>query len=129
MSKIRDLVEKLPYLAECDDADRFSARNLIMFDMEVNDPKSVFASRESDKTGNRLAAAEIPIGYIHNFNMYYTGMNRLRIAAYSQDKKKGRLTPQREAILNELIEAAKDTVESEIDEILPVDIAGDGVWI
>jgi len=126
MSKIRQLIGQLPFLANCIDADRFSERNLMMFDREIENPGSVFAFRETDKIQNRLAVAEIPEEFIINQNEYKYGMDRLRIAMLSQDKAEGRINEDQELELSRL--KASLMVESQVDDILPMEEAVKGVW-
>ena len=90
MSKIRQLIGQLPFLAQCIDADRFSERNLMVFDKEIESPGSVFAFRETDKIQNRLAVLEIPEEFVINQDEYRYGMDRLKITMLSQDKAEGR---------------------------------------
>jgi len=126
MSKIRQLIGQLPFLAQCIDADRFSERNLMMFDKEIEDPDSVFAFRETDKIQDRLATAEIPEEFIINQDEYKYGMDRLRIAMLSQDKAKGRITEDQESELKRL--KAVLMIDSQVDDILPMEEAVKGVW-
>jgi len=126
MSKIRQLIGQLPFLANCIDADRFSERNLMVFDKEMEDPGSVFAFRETDKIQNRLAVLEIPEEYVINLNEYRYGMNRLKIVMLSQDKAEGRITEDQKPELSRL--KASLMVESQVDDILPMEEAVRGVW-
>lgn len=126
MSKIRQLIGQLPFLANCIDADRFSERNLMIFDIEVEDPGSVFAFRETDKIQNRLATAEIPAEFIIDLDTYKYGMDRLKIAMLSQDKAEGRITEDQETELKRL--KAVLIVDSQVDDILPMEEAVKDVW-
>ena len=126
MSKIRQLIGQLPFLAQCIDADRFSERNLMVFDKEIEDPSSVFAFRETDKIQNRLAVIEIPEEFIINLNEYEYGMDRLQIAMLSKDKAEGRITEDQESELRRL--TAVLMTASQVDDILPMEEAIAGVW-
>ena len=130
MSKIRQLIGQLPFLAQCIDADRFSERNLMVFDKETEDPDSVFAFRETDKFQNRLATAEIPEEFIINQNVYKYGMERLKVAMLSQDKAEGRITEDQERELKRLtsLDIVEGSEKDAIDDILPMEEAVRGVW-
>jgi len=126
MSKIRQLIGQLPFLAQCIDADRFSERNLMMFDEEIENPGSIFAFRETDKIQNRLAVLEIPEEFIINQDEYRYGMNRLKIVMLSQDKAEGRITEDQEPELSRL--KASLMIDSQVDDILPMEEAIRGSW-
>ena len=130
MSKIRELIKQLPFIAECIDADRFSERNLMVFDREIEEVNSVFDYRETDKIQNRLAVLEIPADFVINQDVYEYGMDQLKIAMLSQDKVEGRISKDQEKELRMLI--GIDITESPeinaIDEILPREDAVKDIW-
>ena len=126
MSKIRQLIGQLPFLANCIDADRFSERNLMIFDKEIEEVNSVFAFRESDKLHDRLAVLEIPKEFIINQDEYRYGMYRLKIAMLSQDKAEGRTTEAQELELKRL--KGLSLIASQVDNILPMEEAVKDIW-
>lgn len=125
---VRNLIERLPFIASCQDADRFSARNVMGFDAEIANPESVFAYRESDETLNRLAVLEIPSEYVGDAKLYRYGMDRIRITMLSQDKAKGRITPQRQQELDNLISDHEASPMPEVDDLLSLEASTRGVW-
>jgi len=134
MSKLRNLIEATPRLGQCIDADRFTERNTGVFDKEINEPESVYAHRESDGEGDRLAVLEIPTQYIGNSHGYDRAMNRVRISMLSQDKAKGRITERGQLHLDALISLVEsnlevsDPSEMAVEEILPLEVSTMGVW-
>lgn len=133
MSKIRELIKRLPHLAECTDPDRFSLRNTIVFDKELSDLESAFAFRESDKTGRRLGVLEVHPDFVGDQRLYQHGMNLLEITVLSGDKLKGRITDEGEERRQYLIAVTKAESESVsrmivVDEVLPMETAVLGVW-
>ena len=130
MSKIRELIKQLPFLASCIDADRFSERNLMVFDREIEEVNSVFDYRKTDKIQNRLAVLEIPAEFVINQDVYEYGMDRLKIAMLSQDDAEGRITEDQKRELRRL--TSIDIIESPeidaVDKLLPVEDAIKGVW-
>ncbi len=127
MSKIRDLIEKIPHVSGCQDPERFAERNTMIFDLEMKDSESKFSYKNSDKTRNRLAVLEIPAEYVEKSELYRAAMDRLRIAVLSSDKEKGRITEDQETELSFLIDSAKENPE--IDSVLSLEIAARGSWI
>ena len=128
MNEVRNLIEKIPFISGCQNPERFSERNIMVFDKEMRDTESVFAFKESDKTENRLAVLEIPPEFVDNSRLYRTAMDRLKISMLSYDKSKGRITAEREKELDFLIYSAESTPIQEVDEILPLEVAVQGVW-
>ena len=126
MSEIRELIKQLPFLASCIDADRFSERNLMVFDREIEEVNSVFDFRETDKFQNRLAVLEIPAEFVINLDVYQDGMDRLEIVMLSQDKAEGRITEDQEAKLSRL--KGVSVTASKVDDILSMEAAIKGVW-
>lgn len=121
MSKVRDLIEQIPYIADCETPERFSKRNTMIFDYEIENPDSVFAYSDSDKAGNRMAPIDIPAQYIGKPEIYALAMDRLKIAMLSYDKSKGRITTDQETELDTLV-SSSTSVDS-IDSIITVDQA------
>ena len=130
MSKIRELIKQLPFLASCIDADRFSERNLMVFDREIEEANSVFDFRETDKIQNRLAVLEIPAEFVINQDVYEYGMDRLKIVMLSQDKDEGRISEDQERELKRLksIDIIEGSEKDAVDKILPKENAVKGVW-
>lgn len=92
MGEIRDLVRVLPGMVMTRDADRFSHRNLMVFDYEVARPESVYSHREGDKGEwrNRLKALEIPADLIAEGKeeTYRFGMDLLAFVALCHRERK-----------------------------------------
>lgn len=134
MGKVRQLIERIPYIGECTDPERFSARNLMVFDYEIDPANenvtSVFAYKESDKTKDRLAVLEIPAHHIGNREAYSEAMTRLRICMLMGDRNAGRIESHQDTELTMMIEEQGEVAlySAEIDEILPVEAATRGVW-
>lgn len=134
MSKLRDLIKETPRLAGCVDADRFADRNLLVFDIEINEPESIYAYRDTDIDQDRLAVLEIPESLINNRNGYASAMRRVRISMWSHDKSKGRLTEKQEASLDFEIRSCKyamkdqDVDELAVEAIYPLEMAVLGIW-
>jgi len=126
---LRSLIEKLPYIAECQDADRFSKRNLMMFDYEIENPGSVFAYRESDVELNRLAPMEIPEEYIGNMKMYKKSVSRVKMAMLSQDKHKKRISERGLTELCTLYSGSMEDIHMDaVEAELTADQAVMDVW-
>jgi len=125
---VRDLVGKIPYMAGCKDADRFSERNTILYDLEVADPKSIFSYRKDDETQNRLAVAEIPPEFVEDSKLYRYAMDRVKIAMLSYDKEKGRISPKQQDTLDLLISDHKENPEPIVDEVFNLEASTMGVW-
>lgn len=125
---VRSLIGKIPYMAVCQDPDRFADRNLMLFDLEVANPDSVFAYRKSDAKLNRLAVLEIPAEYIGDPRLYRVAMDRVKISMHSQDKDKGRISPEQQEELDKLIEDQTANDEPKVSKELTVEDAVKGVW-
>ena len=134
MNKTRNLVEQLPRISECRDPERFSDRNTLVFDKEIQE-SSTFAYKESDVDGERLAVLEIPKKYIGNQRAYNAGMKRLKINMLSYDLFKGRLSKEGGRQLEAYINLAKsnlevkDTGELIVESVLSLEEATRGVWL
>ena len=128
--KVRQLIERIPFIAECVDADRFSARNIMIYDYEIANPNGVFGFRISDNENDRLSVLEIPSDLIGNKDTYRYAMDRLRACMLSFDKKQGRIGKSGEDELQRLVVAEKNTVEvPEVDDILSMgDVVVMDVW-
>lgn len=132
MNKVRELLAKLPELSGCQDADRFAERNLMIFDKELENKKSVFAHRNTDKGPRRLRVLDIDPGLIEKPLVYSYGMTRILIVSIAGDIEKGRATNEDKETLDLMIKASNEqkvTPEmAEIDAILPLEQAARGVW-
>lgn len=130
----RELIKQTPGLVECVDADRFSRRNTMIFDFEVENPESEFAFRGEDQEGDRLATLEIPAKYIKNQKMYDAVMRRVRISMLASDKAKGRISPIQEVELDAMVKVTQSNLEAgnaneeKIESILPLDVARSDIW-
>lgn len=134
MSKLRTLIEVLPKMAGCIDADRFSGRNVAIHDLEIAEKDSIYAYRETDKVHNRLAVLEIPEEFIVDKEVYRAGMNRMRIAMLSYDKHKGRITVEQEqelvslTLITEVKLEDNNSAEKSIEEVYPLEVATNSIW-
>jgi hypothetical protein len=128
MNKTRTLIKNIPFIAKCTDPVRFSERNLMIYDYEIENPGSVFSYHDIDKQQNRLAVLEIPAEYIGDSFKYRTAMDRLKIAMLSGDKKRGRITESQDNELSTLVETQSLINEEELDSVMTLDVAVQGVW-
>ncbi len=130
MNKVRTLIAQIPYIAGCEDADRFSKRNVMLFDFEVANKESVFAFRDSDKINNRIAVLEIPSEYVKNPKEYRYAMDRLKLVMLAQDNKEDRITDYGKSTLTYMSEATPEVTEDAkvVDSILSGTEAVGGVW-
>lgn len=125
---VKKLIERLPFIAECQDADRFSERNMMVFDIEIDNPQSIFAYRSSDSSLNRLAVLGIPSEYVGNDRLYRYGIDRIKIAMLSQDKARGRISPDQQITLDGIIADHEANPEPLIDDELSLEASVQGIW-
>lgn len=126
MNHVRNLIKNIPFIAKCADPERFSQRNTMIYDYEIENQGSVFAYHQRDEVNNRLAVLEIPVEYIGEPVKYQAAMDRLKIAMLSCDKAKGRITEERGKELDFLVSTS--VPDEEIDSAMSLEASTQGVW-
>lgn len=117
MGQIRDLVGALPALVMTRDADRFTTRNLLIYDYELANPAGVFAFRKGDENEcrRRLMPIEIPEEFIREDKkrLYQFGMDLLALAGLCHRIRK--LEKKQQPVPSETLEE-RYLLESELKE-------------
>jgi hypothetical protein len=135
MSKIRELVEKLPKIAKVKDHERFSKRNLIVFDLEAttNDTEFKYKKSDNENPRKRLLAAEIPKHIIGDAGAYEFGMDLIALCALCHRANKNELInkeiTQKDDLEKSLRGRSRQTSEiKKIEDIVSIDEALRGWW-